>query len=56
VKQKGRILEALGWEKAEWAQYIQRGDTINLAYSFQISEYLGEEKLSLNLEDLKKEK
>jgi single-stranded-DNA-specific exonuclease len=56
VKQKGRILEALGWEKAEWAQHIQRGDTIDLAYSFQFSEYLGEEKISLNLEDLRKEK
>lgn len=53
VRQKGRIFEALGWERGEWAQSVQKGDKIDLAYSFQFSEYMGEEKLSLSLEDIK---
>jgi single-stranded-DNA-specific exonuclease len=53
VRQKGRIFEALGWERGEWAQSVQKGDKIDLAYSFQFSEYRGEEKLSLSLEDIK---
>ncbi len=53
VRQKGRIFEALGWDKSEWAQSIQKGDKIDLAYSFQFSEYMGEEKLSLSVEDIK---
>ena len=53
VRQKGRIFEALGWERGDWAQSVQKGDKIDLAYSFQFSEYMGEEKLSLSLEDIK---
>jgi single-stranded-DNA-specific exonuclease len=53
VRQKGRIFEALGWERGEWAQSVQKGDKIDLAYSFQFSEYMGKEKLSLSLEDIK---
>jgi single-stranded-DNA-specific exonuclease len=53
VRQKGRIFEALGWGRGEWAQSVQKGDKIDLAYSFQFSEYMGEEKLSLSLEDIK---
>ncbi len=53
VKQKGRIFEALGWDRGEWTQSVQKGDKIDLAYSFQFSEYMGEEKLSLSLEDIK---
>ncbi len=53
VSQKGRIFEALGWDRGEWVQSIQKGDKIDLAYSFQFSEYKGEEKLSLSLEDIR---
>ena len=53
VRQKGRIFEALGWDRGEWVQSIQKGDKIDLAYSFQFSEYMREEKLSLSLEDIK---
>ena len=53
VRQKGRIFEALGWERSEWAQSIQKGDKIDLAFSLLFSEYMGEEKLSLSLEDIK---
>ncbi|TET73646.1 MAG: single-stranded-DNA-specific exonuclease RecJ [Candidatus Aminicenantes bacterium] len=53
VKQDGRIFEALGWRKGELAGCIQEGDRIDLAYSFQFSEYLGEERLNLSIEDIR---
>ena len=53
LRQNGRVFEALGWGRAEWAQSIQKGDKIDVAYSFQFSEYQGEEKLYLSLEDIR---
>jgi len=53
VKQNGRIFEAMGWERGEWVDIVQKGERIDMTYSFQFSEYLGEEKLSLSLEDIK---
>ena len=54
LRHKGRFFEALGWDRIDWAQDIQRGDRVNVAYSFQFSEYLGENKLSLSLEDIRR--
>lgn len=53
-KQSGKIFEALGWGKGEWAEMFDKGDRLDLAYSLQISEYLGEERLSLSLEDVRR--
>ncbi len=53
VKQSGRTVEALGWDKADWAATIKKGDEIDIAYSLQFSEYMGEEKVSLTLEDIR---
>ena len=53
VNHDGRIFEALGWRQAELAGCIQAGDRIDLAYSFQFSEYLGEERLNLSIEDIR---
>ncbi|MGD8536755.1 MAG: single-stranded-DNA-specific exonuclease RecJ [Candidatus Aminicenantes bacterium] len=55
LKQEKKVFEALGWDRVDWAQGLQRGDKIDVAYSFQFSEYLGETKLSLSIEDIKKE-
>ncbi len=55
LKQKKKFFEALGWDRIDWAQDLQRGDKIDVAYSFQFSEYLGETKLSLSIEDIKKQ-
>ncbi len=55
LKQKKKFFEALGWDRADWAQVLQRGDKIDVAYSFQFSEYLGETKLSLSIEDIKQQ-
>jgi len=54
VRQDGRIFEALGWKKGEWADTICKGDVIDLVFSFQISNYLGERKYYLSIEDLRK--
>lgn len=54
LKQNGRFFEALGWDRIDWAQDLQRGRKIDVVYSFQFSEYLGEKKLSLSLQDIKK--
>lgn len=55
ARQGGKTFEALGWEKREWFPEIQKGDRAHLVYSLQSSMFLGEEKLSLSLEDMKKE-
>ena len=54
ARQKGRVFEALGWGRGSWAEDIQRGDRLDLVYSIQISEYRGEERMTLNMEDIKK--
>jgi single-stranded-DNA-specific exonuclease len=53
LKQNGRVFEALGWRRSDWATQAQRGDLIDLVYSLQFSHYLGEERLNLSLEDIK---
>jgi single-stranded-DNA-specific exonuclease len=54
VKNNGRTFEALGWGRGEWADQIFAGDRIDLVYTLQVSEYLGEEKLNLSLEDIRR--
>ena len=46
----GRTFEAVGWDRAEWAERIGSGDVIDVAYTFLRSTYRGEEKLQLSLE------
>lgn len=53
ARQNGRVLEVLGWDKAEWRPVLRRGSRVSLAFSLMMSEYLGEQKVSLSIEDLK---
>lgn len=53
LKQNGRIFEALGWGKEQWADRCDKGDRLDVVYSLQVSEYMGREKLSLILEDVR---
>ena len=53
ARQNGRVLEALGWDKAEWRHVVRRGSRVSLAFSLMMSEYLGAQKVSLSIEDLK---
>jgi single-stranded-DNA-specific exonuclease len=53
ARQGGRVLEALGWDKADWRHVLRRGSRISLAFSVMTSEYLGEQRISLSIEDLR---
>jgi single-stranded-DNA-specific exonuclease len=53
ARQNGRVLEAVGWDKGEWRHVLRRGGRVSLAFSLMMSEYLGQEKISLSIEDLK---
>ncbi|MCK7525114.1 MAG: hypothetical protein MZV64_49665 [Ignavibacteriales bacterium] len=53
ARQNGRVLEALGWDKADWRHVIHRGSRVSVAFSVMTSEYLGEQKTNLSIEDLK---
>jgi single-stranded-DNA-specific exonuclease len=54
VQQNGKIFESLGWRKGSWADEIWAGDRIDMVYSLMISDYLGVEKLTLSIEDMKR--
>jgi len=53
VKQGGRIFEAIGWRREDWAEILHRGMEIDLAFSLHFSHYLGENKLSFSIQDIK---
>ena len=53
ARQGGRVLEALGWDKADWRHVLRRGCRVSLAFSVARSEYLGEPKTNLFIEDLR---
>jgi hypothetical protein len=53
ARQNGRVLEVLGWDKADLRHVVRRGSRVNIAFSLMMSEYLGQQKVSLSIEDLK---
>jgi single-stranded-DNA-specific exonuclease len=53
ARQNGRVLEALCWDKADWRHVVRRGSRVSLAFSLMMSEYLGEQKINLSIEDLR---
>jgi single-stranded-DNA-specific exonuclease len=53
VGKNGRSFEALGWEKGPWITGIKKGDRISLVYSLQFSSFLGQEKISFSIEDIR---
>jgi single-stranded-DNA-specific exonuclease len=53
ARQNGRVFEAVGWDKADWAHVLRRGSRVDMAFSLLISEYLGEQRISLSIEDLR---
>ncbi len=54
LKHTGRVFEVLGWGMGDLADTICKGESVDIAYSIQTSVYLGEERLNLSLEDMKK--
>ena len=53
VQKNGKIFESIAWRKSEWADELNAGDRVDLVYSLMTSEYLGEERVTLSLEDIK---
>jgi single-stranded-DNA-specific exonuclease len=53
ARQDGRVLEALCWDKADWRHIVRRGSRVSLAFSIMTSEYLGEQRTNLSIEDLR---
>jgi len=53
VRQGSRVFEAIGWDRGDWAKNVSTGGRVDLAYSFQFSAYLGQEKPYLCLEGLR---
>ncbi len=53
VRNDGIVFEAIGWGKGDWKDRLFKGDRISIVYSLNFSEYLGEERLYLNMEDIK---
>jgi len=53
LRQNAKIFEALGWGRGEWADAVCAGDRIDVVYSLQHSQYRGEERLNLSIEDIK---
>ncbi len=54
VQKDGKIFDSIAWRKSTWADELWAGDRVDLVYSLMTSEYLGEERLTLSLEDIKK--
>jgi len=53
LRQSGRTFEAIGWDHAAWADRFPAGSRVDCAYTFQTSNYLGEDRLYLGLEGLR---
>ncbi len=54
LRRDGRTFEAIGWGQAAWAREIRKGDRLDAAYSLQTSTYLGEERMYLSLEGVRR--
>jgi len=53
LKQNGRYFDALGWGKGDWLDSVSKGSRISVAFSLQIKQYMGEDRLSLIMEDIR---
>lgn len=53
ARQDGRMIEALGWDRKEWAEHIRPGERLDIVYTLQSSLFFGSEKYSLSLEDFR---
>jgi single-stranded-DNA-specific exonuclease len=53
ARQNGRTFEVLGWDKGDWVGAVRRGERVDVVFSLHSSTFLGEEKFSLSLEDIR---
>jgi single-stranded-DNA-specific exonuclease len=53
MKKDGKVFEAMGWGRKDWAEWVKNGDWTDIVYSISNTEYLGVKKLNLVLQDIK---
>lgn len=53
LRNEGRIFEGLGWQKAELINLFNKGDRVDVVYSLQRNTFLGQERISLSIEDIR---
>lgn len=53
LRNEGRIFEGLGWQKAELTDFFNKGDRVDIVYTLQVNTYLGQDRISLSLEDIR---
>lgn len=53
VTDGGQPLEAIAFRQGAWAGSLKRGDKIDLAYTFEENEWLGEKRFQLNVKDIR---
>lgn len=51
VRHGDRVVEAIGWDRAAWADGLRPGERLDLAWTLQTSSYLGTESVHLSLQD-----
>ncbi len=52
LKHNGRYFDAVGWNKGDWIDSLSKGSRVSVVYSLQVKKYLGEDRLTLVLEDM----
>jgi single-stranded-DNA-specific exonuclease len=53
LRADGRTFEAIGWDHGDWADAFGAGARVDCVYTFQTSNYLGQDRIYLGLEDLR---
>jgi single-stranded-DNA-specific exonuclease len=53
VRQEGRLIEVLGWDRKEWSAEVHNGARLDIVYSLRSSVFLGQEHYTLSLESFK---
>lgn len=46
-------LDAIAFRQGAWAQHLARGDKLDVAYTFEENEWMGEKRFQLNVKDIK---
>lgn len=53
LSQDGKMMEALAWDRSEWKKSLVKGSRLDLVFTIQMSQYMGEERVNLHLLDIR---